>query len=82
MVFDDRTRLLRTTGPFDPLQQRFDLGVGYGSTTVNQHRLDTVVLDALGRPVASFARLQWREDDVLGALKSAPTLAAAATGSA
>jgi len=82
MVFDDRTRLMRTTGPFDPLQQCFDLGVGYGSTTVNQHRLDTVVLDALGRPVASFARLQWHEDDVLGALKSAPTLAAAAAGSA
>jgi cytochrome oxidase Cu insertion factor (SCO1/SenC/PrrC family) len=80
MVFDDRTRLMRTTGPFDPFQQCFDLGVGYGSTTVNQHRLDTVVLNALGRPVASFARLQWREEDVLGALKSAPTLAAAAAG--
>jgi cytochrome oxidase Cu insertion factor (SCO1/SenC/PrrC family) len=81
MVFDDRTRLMRTTGPFDPFQQCFDLGVGYGSTTVNQHRLDTVVLNALGRPVASFARLQWHEEDVLGALKSAPTLAAAAAGS-
>ena len=51
MVFDDRTRLMRTTGPFDPFQQCFDLGVGYGSTTVNQHRLEAVVLNALGRPV-------------------------------
>jgi protein SCO1 len=80
MVFDDRTRLMRTTGAFDPFQQCFDLGVGYGSTTVNQHRLDTVVLNALGRPVASFARLQWHEEDVLGALKSVPALAAAAAG--
>jgi len=77
LVFDDRTRLLRTTGPFEPFRQCFDLGVGYGSTTVNQHRLDTLVLNGLGRPVASFARVQWREDDVLDALKSALTAGAA-----
>jgi cytochrome oxidase Cu insertion factor (SCO1/SenC/PrrC family) len=71
MSFDDRTRLMRTTGSFDPLQRCFGLGVGYGSTTVNQHRLDTVVLDDLGRLIASFARIQWNEEDVLGALKPA-----------
>jgi protein SCO1/2 len=71
LTFDRRTRLMRTTGPFDPLQQAFELGVGYGSTTVNQHRLDAVVFDPLIRPIAHFARVQWQEDEVLGLLKSA-----------
>jgi cytochrome oxidase Cu insertion factor (SCO1/SenC/PrrC family) len=73
MSFDDRTRLMRTTGPFDPFQQRFNLGVGYGTTTVNQHRLDTLLLDDQGYSIASFARVQWHEEDMLGALKSALT---------
>jgi protein SCO1 len=71
MSFDDRNRLMRTTGPFEPLQRCFDLGVGYGSSTVNQHRLDVAVLDGTGRFSASFARIQWHEEDVLAALKSA-----------
>lgn len=71
LSFDDRTRLLRTTGPFAPLQRHFELGVGYGATTVNQHRLDTAVLDCSARPRASFARVQWAEEDVLAALARA-----------
>lgn len=73
MSFDDRNRLLRTTGSFEPFQRWLDLGVGYGSTTVNQHRLDIVVLDVTGHPCASVVRLQWDEADVLAALKALPS---------
>jgi protein SCO1/2 len=69
MVFNERTRLMRTTGPFEPLRRRFDLGVGYGSTTVNQHRIELIVLDQSMRPSAGFARVQWHETDVLSALE-------------
>ena len=71
MAFDDRSRLLRTTGPFEPFQRWLDLGVGFGSTTVNQHRLDVVVLDHNGNPDATISRLQWDEDDIFAALKTA-----------
>jgi protein SCO1/2 len=71
MSFDDRNRLLRTTGPFEPLQHWLDLGVGYGAATVNQHRLDIAILDRRAGPRAHLRRLQWREDDVLSELKAA-----------
>jgi protein SCO1/2 len=70
MSFDDRSRLLRTTGPFEPLQRWLDLGVGYGSTTVNQHRLDVVILDETGHPCTSLVRVQWDEDDVLSIVRA------------
>jgi cytochrome oxidase Cu insertion factor (SCO1/SenC/PrrC family) len=70
MGFDARNRLLRTTGPFEPLRRSFDLGVGYGSTTVNAHRVELLVLDDHMRPSTSFARVQWQESEVLAALQS------------
>jgi protein SCO1/2 len=73
MIFDDRNRLLRTAGPFAPLQRHFNLGVGYGSTTVNQHRLELFVLDRDMSPRAEFVRRQWQEDNVLKLLQSALT---------
>jgi protein SCO1/2 len=79
MSFDDRNRLLRTTGPFEPFQRWLDLGVGYGSTTVNQHRLDIVILDDTGQPCAGIVRLQWDEADVLAALMALPFSVASAT---
>jgi cytochrome oxidase Cu insertion factor (SCO1/SenC/PrrC family) len=71
MCFNDRTRLLRTMDSFEPFQRWLDLGVGYGSTTVNQHRLDIVVLNDSGNPSAEISRAQWDEDDVFKALKAA-----------
>jgi protein SCO1 len=71
MAFDDRNRMLRTTGPFEPLQRWLDLGVGFGSTTVNQHRLDIFVLDERATPTATISRVQWDEDDIVSALKAA-----------
>jgi protein SCO1/2 len=71
LVFDDRNRLLRTTGTFEPFQRWLDLGVGYGTTTVNQHRLDIVVLDDKGCRSAQIARVQWDEDEIIAALETA-----------
>jgi cytochrome oxidase Cu insertion factor (SCO1/SenC/PrrC family) len=69
MVFSERCSLLRTVGPFDPVREAFDLGVGFGPVTVNRHRLDVVVLDAsLGVAQRSQRRL-WREETVLDALR-------------
>jgi protein SCO1/2 len=70
MIFDLHTRLMRTTGSFEPLRQGLRLGVGYGPTTVNQHRLDTLIFDAAGDPVMNLARVQWHESDVLHALEA------------
>lgn len=62
--FDQCNRLLRTAGPFAPIQKWFDLGVSYGPTTVNRHRLDFVILDEAAGFVAAFRRKLWDEDEV------------------
>jgi protein SCO1 len=71
LVLDDRNRLLRTTGTFEPFQRWLGLGVGYGTTTVNQHRLDIVVLDDKGCRSTQIARVQWDEDEIIAALETA-----------
>jgi cytochrome oxidase Cu insertion factor (SCO1/SenC/PrrC family) len=71
MVFSPRCSLLRTVGPFAPLVTAFRLGVGFGPVTVNQHRLELVVLDASLALVQRFQRRQWHEKTVLDALCSA-----------
>jgi cytochrome oxidase Cu insertion factor (SCO1/SenC/PrrC family) len=71
MAFDAHNRMLRTTGPFEPLQRHFNLGVGYGPATVNRHRTDLFVLDANGDPTFDIARRLWDETEVLDALKAA-----------
>jgi protein SCO1/2 len=68
MSFSPRCRLLRTVGPFEPLRDAFDLGVGFGPVTVNRHRLDLVVLDASLRVAERFERRLWHEETVLDAL--------------
>jgi protein SCO1/2 len=70
MTFDARNRLLRTTDAFEPLQRWLDLGVGYGSTTVNQHRSEVFLLDCNGEPSSSLVRQQWDEHFALAALKA------------
>jgi cytochrome oxidase Cu insertion factor (SCO1/SenC/PrrC family) len=71
VVFSPRCRLLRTIGPFDPVREAFDLGVGFGPVTVNRHRLDLVVLDASLGVAARFQRRLWHEATVLDALRGA-----------
>jgi protein SCO1/2 len=69
MSFDARTRLWRTTGPFEPLRSGLDLGVGYGPATVNQHRIELFVLDARGHVAEAITRRLWDVDELLGALR-------------
>ncbi|MEH0197433.1 SCO family protein [Caulobacter sp. CCNWLY153] len=66
--FDAHCRLLRTTGPLDPLQAHFELGVGFGPATVNQHRIDLAVTAADGRIVLSHAHRLWDEAEVFETL--------------
>ena len=69
VVFTPRCSLLRTVGPFEPLMTEFRLGVGFGPITVNQHRVDLVVLDSSLRLAERFERRLWREDSVFDALR-------------
>ncbi len=71
MVFSPRCSLLRTQGPFDPVRDAFDLGVGFGPVNVNRHRLDLIVLDASLRVSRTFERRLWQEEAVFGALREA-----------
>jgi protein SCO1/2 len=70
MEFSTRCSLLRTLGPFHPVRDAFDLGVGFGPVTVNRHRLELIVLDASLRVARRFERRLWREEAVLDAIRS------------
>jgi hypothetical protein len=69
MAFSAHCRLLRTLGPFDPLRDTFDLGVGFGPVTVNRHRLDLFVLNQELTVTAQFERRVWHETTVLDHLR-------------
>lgn len=73
MIFSPRCCLLRTVGPFNPLRDAFDLGVGFGPVTVNRHRLDLIVLDASLGVAETFERRLWHEEAVLEVLRGAMT---------
>jgi cytochrome oxidase Cu insertion factor (SCO1/SenC/PrrC family) len=73
IAFSPTCRLLRTVGPFAPLQHAFQLGVGFGPVTVNRHRLDLVVLNASLAVSHRLERRLWSDDDVLAALHTAAT---------
>jgi protein SCO1/2 len=73
MRFDDRNKLLRTKGSLQPLQERFDLGVGFGPATVNRHRIELLILDPAGDVTHRFTRAQWREKEVMHAAIEAGT---------
>jgi protein SCO1/2 len=66
--FDADNRFFRTEGPIEPLRSLFDLGVGYGPSTVNRHRLELLLLDSGGAVARSFTRRLWDEAEVLEAL--------------
>ena len=73
MVFSPRCCLLRTVGPFQPVREALELGVGFGPVTVNSHRLDLVVLDQSLRVVHRFDRRLWHEETVLDVLRAVVT---------
>jgi cytochrome oxidase Cu insertion factor (SCO1/SenC/PrrC family) len=77
--FDDRNRFLRTLGSFAPVRDKFDLGVGFGTTTVNRHSVELLVLDNKGAPVREFRRVQWGEAEVVAAIRAVADGGAAET---
>lgn len=72
LAFDDRTRLLRTTGDPRPVVAALHLGVGYGPSTVNQHALELAFLDARCKVETMLRDALWSEDDVVAALRGDP----------
>ena len=75
--FDDRNRFIRTVGSFEPIQAKFDLGVGFGAATVNRHSVELLILDAKGEPVREFRRVQWDEAEVVAAVREIASLPSA-----
>jgi protein SCO1/2 len=65
VVFSPSDRLFRTTGALAPLEDYFALGVSFGGTLVNRHRIEVFLLDHEGRVAGAFTRLQWDVDEVL-----------------
>jgi cytochrome oxidase Cu insertion factor (SCO1/SenC/PrrC family) len=64
LEFDERCQLLRSTGSFDPIRDALDLGVGYGSATVNRHRIELFLIDRAGAIVHSRLRRLWQAQEV------------------
>ena len=58
-------RFLRTVADHEVLREWFDLGVGYGPSLVNRHRLEAYVLDVEGRIQWTVARRRWDADDLI-----------------
>lgn len=62
LPFSHDCMLVRTTGPFQPMAEHLGLGVGYGDTTVNAHRIEWLVTDRKGNIAVSGTRKHWDED--------------------
>jgi protein SCO1/2 len=71
VVFGPDVRFFRATAGFDAVVEHLGLGVGYGPSTVNRHRIELFALDADGTVTASFTRRQWQPEDVLDAIAAA-----------
>jgi protein SCO1/2 len=65
VVFSSSARLFRTRGALAPVQDYFELGVSFGETLVNRHRIELFLLDQQGRVAGAFTRLQWDSEEVL-----------------
>ena len=65
VVFSPSARLFRTRGALAPVQDYFELGVSFGETLVNRHRIELFLLDQRGRVAGAFTRLQWDSEEVL-----------------
>jgi protein SCO1 len=65
VIFSPSARLFRTRGALAPVQDYFELGVSFGETLVNRHRIELFLLDQQGRVAGAFTRLQWDSEKVL-----------------
>jgi cytochrome oxidase Cu insertion factor (SCO1/SenC/PrrC family) len=73
MCFGDRCQLFRSTGPFALIRDGLQLGVGYGSSTVNRHRIELIIVDSAGRIVESNVRRLWDAHEVADTLATVET---------
>jgi protein SCO1/2 len=80
MEFSPRCALFRTIGTFDPIRDTLDLGVGFGPSTINRHRIELIVLDASLAIAQQFTRRLWQEQAVLDTLRDIQRPKRAATG--
>ena len=67
--FDVRNRFMRTVDAFEPIQARFDLGVGFGPATINRHSVELLILNSAGETIREFRRMRWSEAEVLQAIR-------------
>ena len=58
-------RMLRVIEGYDLLRRHFELGVNFGKSLVNWHRIEVYILDAEGRIANRFERLHWDEEQVV-----------------
>ena len=65
VVFSDDHRFLRTPNGLNALQDYFNLGVNFGGSSVNRHRIELFIVDDQGGIAGTFARLQWDVQEVL-----------------
>ncbi|MBR0901354.1 SCO family protein [Bradyrhizobium liaoningense] len=70
LAFADDCQLLRTTGCFDALRDRLQLGVGYGTSTVNRHRIELILIDHSGDIVQAHVRRLWDAQEIADQLLS------------
>ena len=59
---------LRSTGSSAAIRDSLQLGVGYGSSTVNRHRIELLLMDQAGDAVDANVRRLWDAQDMANAL--------------
>jgi len=68
LIFSETCQLLRSIGPFAPIRETLQLGVGYGDTTVNRHRIELILIDRAGEISAWRLRRLWEADEIASAV--------------
>lgn len=74
LVFDAGCKLLRVPHDMASLHRELNLGVGFGPSTVNAHRLEWLLTNRAGKIRQSGARRHWNTDEILRAIAAEPTL--------
>jgi len=65
-AFSDSFKAFRVSPEdYELLKQHFGLEVGYSTSIVNQHQVETYLLDDKGRIRHALTRIQWGEDEVM-----------------
>ncbi|WP_163409751.1 SCO family protein [Flavobacterium ajazii] len=63
--FSDSFKAFRVSpGDYELLKEHFSLEVGYSTSIVNQHQVETYLLDYKGRIRNTLIRIQWSEDEI------------------